>query len=161
MDCSNCGGPSAQLYTRVIDGTEKQVCLCGACYKKLYSKSDASEMFAHLFGGGKKPKEKKVCPSCGSTLDGFRKTGLLGCADCYTAFRSEIYNSVRYCQWDAIHRGKEPNGATEEKYDLVREQEYIKAQINLALQEGDYRLVSELKRRLQDVHEKLVMAEER
>ena len=161
MECSNCGSLSAQVHTRIVGGIERKVCLCNDCYEKLYSKSDASEMFAHLFGSGsEKTKKKKVCPSCGMRLDEFQKTGLLGCAGCYSAFRSEIYNSVRYCQWDAIHRGKEPNGATEEKYDLVREQEYIKAQIDLALQAGDYKLVSQLKRRLQAVHEKLVMAEE-
>ncbi|MDE6410973.1 MAG: hypothetical protein K2L02_00355 [Clostridia bacterium] len=165
MECSNCGSPSAQIHTRVVGGDEIQVCLCSECYEKLYAKSDASELFAHLFGsGGEKTKKKKVCPSCGMKLEEFRRSGLLGCTGCYTAFRSEIDHSVRYCQWDAIHRGKEPNGATEEKYELVRElvreQESVKAQIDLAFQAEDYKLVSELKRRLQTIREKLTVAGE-
>ena len=56
------------------------------------------------------------------------------------------------------------NGATEEKYELVRElvreQEYIKAQMDRAFQEDDYKLVAELKRRLQAIRKKLALAEE-
>lgn len=165
MECSNCGSPSAQLHTRVVDGSEVQVCLCNVCYEKLYSKSDVSERFARLFGdSGKKAKVKKVCPSCGITLEEFRNTGLLGCAGCYTAFRNEIENSLRYCQWSCVHSGKKTNGATEEKYELVRElvreQELIKSQMDRAFQEEDYKLVSELKRRLQAIKERLALAGE-
>ena len=165
MECSNCGSLSAQVHTRNIDGEKKQVCLCEKCYQKLYPKSDASELFAHLFGSGNvKTKKSKVCPSCGMTLVAFQKTGLLGCAGCYSAFRNEIYNSVRYCQWDYMHRGKEPNAVTEEKYDLVRElvreQESVKSQIDRAFQEGDYKLASQLKRRLQSIHDQLLQAGE-
>ncbi len=56
------------------------------------------------------------------------------------------------------------NGATEEKYELVRElvreQEYIKAQMDRAFQEDDYKLVAELKRRLQAIRKKLALAGE-
>lgn len=165
MECSNCGSLSARLHTRMIGVEERQVCLCDRCYQKLYPKSDASELFAHLFGnGGAKTKKSKVCSSCGMSLETFRKTGLLGCAGCYSAFRSEIYNSVRYCQWDSVHRGKEPNVVPEEKYDmvrdLVREQESIKSEIDRAFQAGDYKLASALQSRLQAIHDRLVQAGE-
>ena len=145
MECSNCGSPSAKLHKRLVDGAEIQMCLCSACYEKLYSKSDVSERFARLFGdSGKKAKIKKVCH--------------------YTAFRNEIENSLRYCQWSSVHSGKKMNGATEEKYELVRElvreQEYIKAQMDRAFQEDDYKLVAELKRRLQAIRKKLALAGE-
>jgi len=32
----------------------------------------------------------KVCPGCGSTLDGARDTGMLGCSMCYVVFREDI-----------------------------------------------------------------------
>lgn len=156
MDCSNCGSPSAKFYTREGSGKEQRVCLCEECYKKLYPDSDASEVFARLFGNaGAKTKKSKTCPSCGMTLASFRKTGLAGCADCYAAFRSEIYESVRYCQWDIRHRGKAPSGGAEEKYDLVREQELVKSQFDAAMSEKNYRLAEQLKRRLQEIHGKI------
>ena len=94
------------------------------------------------------------------TLESFRKTGLLGCKDCYTAFRAEINNSIRYCQWDSLHRGKKTGVVSEEIYDLVREQEYTRAQIDKAFSAGEYKLAEELTRRLQEIHEKLSQAGE-
>ena len=157
MECTNCGSLLAQLHTRMSGGTEKTVCLCQACFEKLYPKSDASELFAHLYSkGGAKTKKSKVCPSCGMTMDAFQKSGLLGCSGCYETFRKEIMNSVRYCQWDSLHRGKVPSGASEEKYDLVREQEFVKSQMDAALVAGNYKLADQLNRRLQSIHAKLV-----
>lgn len=161
MECSNCGSPSAQIRIRVSEDGEKKVCLCDKCFEKLYPKSDALELFSHLFGSGvAQTKKRKACPSCGMTLESFRKTGLLGCTGCYTAFRSEINQSLRYCQWDSLHRGKKPSDFSEEIYDLVREQEYIRSQIDKAFTAGDYRRAEELTRRLQEIHAKLSEAGE-
>lgn len=164
MNCSNCGSPSARIRIRIADGVEKKVCLCDDCYQKLYPKLDASELFARLFGGGITEKKHKVCPSCGMTLERFRETGLLGCAGCYSAFRNEIYNSVRYCQWGFVHKGKEQSAVAEEKYDqvreLVREQESVKSQFDLAMKRGDGSLAEEYKQRLKIIHDKLVQAGE-
>ena len=41
---------------------------------------------------------EKTCPRCGMKLGEFRKTGLLGCAGCYCAFREEILPTVRRVQ---------------------------------------------------------------
>ena len=160
MECSNCGSLSAQLHTRISDGTPKTVCLCQACYEKLYSRSDAADLFAHLFGSREgKTKKKKVCPSCGMTLESFQKSGLLGCAGCYAAFRDEIISSVRYCQRSDRHCGKTPNGTSELKYDLVREQEAYRSQLSAALREGDAGLARELTRRLEEVQDQILYAE--
>ena len=165
MECSNCGSPSAKIHTRVVGGVEKKVCLCLACYDKLYSKADVSEGFARYFGkAGDSAKKSKSCPSCGMTIDKFRNSGLLGCAGCYSAFRSEIYDSLRYCQWDFEHHGKVPVGTAEEKYDmvrqLVREQEFVKEQFDKALRKGDVQRMDEFKRRLQEIRDKLTRAGE-
>lgn len=166
MDCSNCGSSVARAYKRIVNGAEKEVCLCEKCYRKLYSKSDAPDFFAHVFGdkGNKpdKPKSDKVCPSCGMTYARFKNTGFLGCANCYSVFRDEIRNSVRYCQWDVKHTGKEPIGFAEEKYDMVRElarvQEQFKLQIDLARQEGDRGRMEKYQRRLKEIQDMLVKA---
>ena len=160
MECSICGSLSAQLHTRTVDGTENQVCLCDACYKKLYSKSDGSELFAHLFGSrGAQTKKRKVCSSCGMTLDAFQKSGLLGCAECYTAFRDEINKSIRYCQRSNLHCGKKPIGTSELKYELVREQESFRSQLSVARREGDSVLAEELSRRLEELQGMIARAE--
>ena len=168
MECSNCGSSFAQAYKRVVNGVEKEVYLCEKCYQKIYTKSDAPEFFAHIFGDRasepEQPKNVKVCPSCGMTYARFKNTGLLGCANCYTVFCSEIRNSVRYCQWDVKHSGKEPIGFAEEKYDMVRElariQEQFKLQLDLAKREGDREREEKYRRRLQEIQDMLVKAGE-
>ena len=160
MECSICGSISAQLHTRTLDGRESTVCLCDACYKKLYSKLDDSELFAQLFGGrGAETKKRKVCSSCGMTLESFQKSGLLGCAQCYTAFRDEINHSIRYCQRSSLHCGKRPIGTSELKYELVREQESFRSQLSVARQAGDTALARQLSRRLEELQRMIARAE--
>ena len=93
------------------------------------------------------------------TLDRYLKSGLLGCTGCYSTFRNEIADAVRYCQRSGVHCGKMPNGASELKYDLVREQEAFRSQLNIARREGDVQQARELSRRLQEIQEKIILAE--
>ena len=161
MECSICGSFSAKLHTRTVDGTKKEMCLCQACYQKLYSKSDAPDIFSRLYGGNNaEAKDLEVCPSCGVTREAFKRSSLLGCSGCYSAFRNTIYNSVRYCQRGRLHVGKAPSGSAEQKYDLVRDQEAFRSQINAARRAGNYQLADELELRLREVRAKLARTEE-
>jgi protein arginine kinase activator len=38
----------------------------------------------------KEPESDRVCPVCGQSLEKIRKTGKLGCPECYAIFRTEI-----------------------------------------------------------------------
>ena len=152
MECSNCSSSSAKLHTRIVGGIEKTVCLCDACYKKLYLSASASEPYTGAAGGKRtESKKRAVCTSCGMTIDTFLKGGLLGCAQCYSAFRDEITVSIKYCQRNGLHRGKKPDGSSELKYDLVREQESFRSQMDDALLAGDRALAQELFYRLKEI----------
>ena len=96
-------------------------------------------------------KQEEVCPSCGMTKDTFIKGGLLGCVHCYVAFREEIEISIKYCQRNGLHCGKKPSGSSELKYDLVREQESFRSQMNDALLSGDRASAQELFYRLREI----------
>ena len=160
MKCSICESASAQLHTEMIDGKQREVCLCHDCYQKLYSKANGTELFAQLFGGrGTPQKTRKVCPSCGLALESFQKSGLVGCAQCYTAFRNEINQSIRYCQRSNLHCGKSPLGAPEIKYDLLREQESLLSRLNIARKEGNEKLGQELSYRLENLQKLITRAE--
>lgn len=148
MKCSICASASAQLHTVTIDGKQCEVCLCDACYQKQYSKADGAPQAVN-----------KVCPTCALTLEAFQKSGLVGCAGCYTAFRDEINLSVSYCQRGNRHCGKSPLGAPQIKYDLLREQESLISRLNFARQEGNQRLNQELSRRLVDLQKLIARAE--
>ena len=48
------------------------------------------------------------CSSCKLTLSEFRKTGKLGCSNCYSTFKREISTILKNIQWGISHRGKIP-----------------------------------------------------
>lgn len=161
MLCSNCGRNSAKEYVRKADGRDLRLTLCPSCYDALYP-SGEDDFFTSFLGN---TGAKKSCSACGTTLDNFRATGLLGCAYCYTAFREELTPTVKYIQGKIRHEGKSPDSAAVEKYDmvreLVREQEEVKSNLERAIQEQDYGTAELYKVRLKEINHKLYGGEPR
>lgn len=158
MLCASCGRNGAKLYKRNVDGKEISLTLCAACYEKLYpEREEESDFFASFVGKG--GADARACPVCGTTLEDFRHTGLLGCAFCYTAFREELLPAVRYAQGKVRHEGKAPSGEADEKYDLIRalvhEQERLKLRIRSAEEQGDAGLTKQLKTQLAALNRRL------
>ncbi len=163
MRCSVCGSDRAKIFTRQAEGKELRLTLCPDCYARLYP-TEESDDFLTSFVGHTERKTRKECPSCGTTLDDFSRTGLLGCAHCYETFREELMPTVRYLQGKTVHVGKTPGGAAEADYDalsaLVREQEYLRDAIREAEKEGESGRAAELRAALDAVNRKLYKGEE-
>lgn len=158
MLCAYCKRNVAKLYTRNVDGKELPLNLCAECYEKLYpEREEESDFFASFVGGDGKGED--LCPACGTTLEDFRHTGLLGCAYCYTAFRTELLPAVHYAQGKLQHAGKSPSGRADEQYDLIRElvheQERLRSLIRAAEGEGDDFVAKKLKNRLAEINRRL------
>ena len=58
---------------------------------------------------------EKTCPHCGTRLSSYYKTGMLGCARCYDAFKGEITSSLEKFQMKSFHVGKTPKCSEEDK----------------------------------------------
>lgn len=108
MKCKCCG-KTAKTYTVERSGNKITVELCESCYNRLYGNGAVGE--------GKRTVRKE-CPACGTTYEDFRRTWLLGCAECYNAFRGELTPMLGYIQRGAYHKGKVPAGAGEAYDDL-------------------------------------------
>ena len=52
------------------------------------------------------PQPSVACPGCGGTLQDFRETGRLGCAQCYEAFEEPLKELMRRLQGSTHHTGK-------------------------------------------------------
>jgi len=50
-----------------------------------------------------------VCSNCGLTYDEFKKTGKLGCSDCYEQFKVVLDPRIKSLQVGVKHVGKIPN----------------------------------------------------
>lgn len=129
MLCTACGKDQAQNYRCRTKEGEKTLLLCPACYRRLYGGKDA-------------PAGAQECPSCGMTLAEFRKTGLLGCADCYTAFREELLPTVKNVQGKLRHTGKDPFRTLDD------EKRELEAELTDARRTGDRLLEQRIRYRL-------------
>ena len=154
--CTNCGRNPAKEYVRKSEGKELKLFLCPSCYEALYPDAGEDDFFTSFLGN---VGAKKSCPACGTTLDEFRSSGLLGCAYCYTAFREELTPTVKYIHGNIQHLGKFPDTDAEETYDavraLVREQEEAKEKLERALAEEDYAAADRYRLELKEISRKL------
>jgi len=54
------------------------------------------------------PAVSNKCPTCGFTSEDVRKTGRLGCGDCYGVFAGLLQDVLNDCQKGTRHAGKVP-----------------------------------------------------
>lgn len=162
MNCSRCGKSPAQLYKKRGNGGEEQFYLCDGCYKALYGAPDEAEFFTSRLNTLQHGQEKK-CPVCNTSLEDFRRTGLLGCAQCYRTFAETLAPTIRQIHGKLSHEGKTPSAHSGENYPLIRElvqeQERLKEEMERALREGDYRAAERIKEKLIAIHHKLYEGE--
>ena len=94
---------------------------------------------------------QKICPNCGTTLDDFHRSGLLGCATCYTVFRAEVLSAVRYVQGRPCHLGKKPETQAGSKYQLVIEQDQLYESLAQAYRDGRFADAEKMQQRLNEI----------
>jgi protein arginine kinase activator len=117
MLCDICKQNVAKVHlTQIIEGKTKKVDLCEACSKakgiddpKGFALADlllglgaAQQMDQAATGTGLR------CPSCGFTHADFKKSGRLGCAECYKAFAEGLEGVLKTMHKGIRHVGKMP-----------------------------------------------------
>ena len=126
MMCDECGIRPAQFHLTTITGeekTERNLCaVCMAKYQKQIPGLDFSNLAGLISGfvesaagkqSGADAQEdapQMVCPNCGMTYATFQKTGMLGCAACYQAFRKPLEGLLMRVHGNTQHAGRIPGG---------------------------------------------------
>lgn len=109
MMCMICKQREARVHLTQIDqGKIKKVDLCEQCAKEKGVDDPTGYALADLLLGLGAPEEEArststvtACKTCGLTATDFKKTGRLGCPDCYTAFKHILSDLL-----ESMHRGK-------------------------------------------------------
>ncbi len=157
----NCGRESAKKYTVRSEGKELVLELCTACHAALYPETE-NDFFGDFVR--RTDGDTRECPFCGTTFDDFRRTGLLGCAECYAVFRENLLPTVRFVQGGERHTGKAPSGLADEKYDrvraLVEEKETLKGRLKEAERKGNDEAAEILRAEIESVNKKLYGGED-
>ncbi len=124
MICDECGiRPATIRLMTIVNGEKAARNLCVRCMtdmKKQLPNLDLSgldSMLANLLAATKKagvqsdPEIDITCEHCGTTYAEFQKTGLLGCAECYNAFREPLSELLKRIHGQSQHTGHVPGAA--------------------------------------------------
>jgi protein arginine kinase activator len=163
--CSQCGERDGVIDLTHIEGGEVRVDhLCPKCAAEkgiqtlaaiadtplgglLAAIGGPSAVPGGVVGGG------EVCAGCGATLQDFRDTGRLGCAECYSAFASPLRELLRRLHGSAHHTGTSysppgpPHGAILAAPESVEE---LRARLRRAVESEAFELAAELRDRLRE-----------
>lgn len=140
LHCDLCGKPATVHLTQIINNKIQKVDLCEECAQKkgvsdpdgfsladLLAKNFAvpGEM-AHPAGGS-----SLACGACGCSAKDFKKTGRLGCPDCYEALAPIIMPILV-----GVHRGTEHVGKIPERLKSRLERRRRFSQLDQDLQQA-------------------------
>lgn len=124
MMCEDCGVNPAVFHFVAItnnEKTEKNLCpTCMAKYKKQLPCLDIKNLAGILNNLLDEKSNKKeeidpetaaiTCEQCGMTYGEFRKGGMVGCAECYHAFREPMTALLQRIHGNTQHAGRVPGG---------------------------------------------------
>jgi protein arginine kinase activator len=166
MQCENCHDREAVVeLTQVAAGEITKLHLCERCAAEKGVESAASveqNPFAKLVAAsmgkgaadkisGLIPLDRQACSRCGATLQDFRETGRLGCADCYRSFEGPLRDLLRRLHGSTVHMGERYSdhsvGATEGTGARLQEAD-LREQLRLAIETENFELAAELRDRL-------------
>lgn len=155
--CSSCGSIAVAITINQTMGAQPTtLSLCANCAEFL--RIDVSgqrqlapsvgELFDQLLVGPEDSKATEPCPRCGLDSDHVRRTGQLGCSQCYEHFGSLLGSLIKkiYGQRGegVVHQGKFPQRLETYRRIMV-DARAIRQQLQWALENEDYEGAADLR----------------
>jgi protein arginine kinase activator len=126
MLCDICKKNQANtVIEKTINGKFSKQCMCADCAAQAGYGADftpAFEPFPFEFGnlfngffGNALPSVTGVrrCEFCGSTFNDIKKSGNIGCAECYNTFADELLPMLQSIHGNTEHKGRRPSATAE------------------------------------------------
>ncbi len=157
MKCEVCKSAEATIHlTQVVDGSIQKVHLCESCAAE--SGVDVNSPMSItdiLLGLGGEPADlpppvksgERSCPRCHLRRVDFKKSGRLGCPECYEAFAEELAPVIRAMHRNEQHRGKVPEREQERMQNTLQAAE-LKNQLEAAVSREDYEEAAQIRDKL-------------
>ena len=149
MLCDKCKQNNATYHSSVnVNGIISETHLCESCAheNKLFSFNEFLNPTFNHFDFLSEHKEP-TCVNCGFTISDFRETGMLGCAECYKAFNTIIKQNLAKIQPGLVHVGHKLEDQTVIN-STDREIRKLEIELKKAVEEEDYELASEIKKKI-------------
>ena len=131
--CDNCKSKPAEVfYSQIAEGKLHKVNLCKGCSKEKGVEDPTGFALGELLlgmgenkqvgpgpkalpapaaggsSGRDEPDPAHRCPACGFTQADFKKTGRLGCSECYPTFADSLAALLKAMHKGTAHTGKVP-----------------------------------------------------
>ncbi len=165
--CDQCHEREAVVsLTQVADEQKTTLHLCERCAAErgvetgaslgkipvgsfIAAQAKAADVAAALPG----PTPGGSCAVCGATLQDFRESGRLGCADCYVSFEGPLRDLLRRLHGSTRHVGERylaPGGGP---LPVAPSGELLREQLRLAVEAERFELAAQLRDQLRAVDE--------
>lgn len=161
MICDRCGKREASVFIRREGAGESA--LCDICSREQgISAEDGrlhislEDLFSPPRDSPDRPGYRTTCSGCGTRLEAVRKTGRIGCPDCFASFRSELLSYLHRRGRDGPYRGNVPRryavsgrsspnpGAADDSETL----DSLRLELRAALDSEDYERAARIRDRL-------------
>ncbi|MDZ4773149.1 MAG: UvrB/UvrC motif-containing protein [Planctomycetota bacterium] len=175
MICQNCLKNAATVHVTEIvhetvlestpavapskEGTITEQHLCDVCAQSMdlphsaaTKKSQADIWKLLQLSKTTQRKSGATCPSCGMTLDEFRKKGRLGCAKDYEVFAAHIGDLLERVHGARTHVGRIP-GSSEAELDRMKRLVELRSRLDVAIREEAYESAARLRDELKALEE--------
>lgn len=158
MLCQRCKKNKSDIdFVEDVGGMRLEVHLCAPCYADMFSGLNPTPEFDELLKGARKPAQK-TCPVCGTTIEDYNRTGLLGCASCYDVFKKELYPVIERIQGKVRHVGA--SSANNDALGLHRQLKNLQEQLEKALKERRFEEAGVLNRKIDKINKALFKGED-
>lgn len=112
LKCSICNKKANVHLTQIVNNKINKVDLCESCAQKKGVTDPEGFSLADLFvktpAVATPDKLQIQCPKCGLNAADFRRTGRLGCSDCYDVFKPLLLPMLEDMHEGVSHKGKIP-----------------------------------------------------
>lgn len=173
--CNECGLKDGTVKVRRIDGTAvEELLLCDDCAKNhgidrgyRWRRPSTGDLLEHLIDPTVGDSDDETqCPICGTGRESLRKTGRVGCAECYRTLQPEVgklINEVREGRGPLVsgggYRGRMPRKLRRYKALFV-DRELMREQLRSALEEESYEDAADLRDQLSELDQRIFSADE-
>lgn len=156
MMCDECGiRPATIRITTIVNGEKKDRNLCSECLAGSQRfKQDISNIAGHLNGlldalkSGASKSEDSIpqieCAQCGTTYEQYRKSGMVGCTQCYSDFREPLQAMMSRVHGHTQHVGRIPGGA-DKQLSIRLKIEKLRQELNRAIEQEEYEAAASLR----------------
>ena len=145
--CYYCEKNPATINHKFQNGREELYCL--QCFESLILYPNPEKL-----GPRRGKGEKAVCSHCGRTATEFFKTGIVGCANCYTDLGWEVYPTIIKMQGERSHCGRQ-NELSKTRELLIEKRNATRSLALQAEGKGESESAKEYYRRLEELKERL------